>query len=39
VLHPFVLVDGAYAPRTPITGRGTAPSPWGDVEVDLTELP
>lgn len=39
VLHPFVLVDGVYAPRPPITAQGTAPAPWGDVEVDLTELP
>jgi Uma2 family endonuclease len=39
VLHPFVLQDGVYAPRNPITTTGTVPAPWGDIEVDLTQLP
>ncbi len=38
VLHPFSLEDGVYLAHPPITGTGAAPTPWGDVEVDVTSL-
>lgn len=37
-LHTFVLGDGVYVPGPVIDTRGTAPAPWGDVEIDLTVL-
>ena len=38
VLHPFVLTAGAYAAAPTVTSRGSAPSPWGEVLIDLAAL-
>lgn len=38
VLHTFVLDGSAYVPDVTITGHGSAPVPWGRVEVDLATL-
>lgn len=35
-LHPYVLRGGAYEAVAPVTGTGVAPTPWGEVAVDLT---
>lgn len=37
-LHTFSLVDGVYVPGPVIDTVGTAPAPWGNVEIDLTVL-
>lgn len=34
-LHPYELVDGVYVAHAVITGTGAAPSPWGEMVVEL----
>lgn len=38
VLYPFVLETDAYVPADAVTRRGVAPTPWGDVVVELGAL-
>lgn len=38
VLHPFVLAAGSYVGADAVTLRGPAPTPWGEIVVDLGAL-
>lgn len=38
VVHPFVLAGSTYRPLDLIAGSGRTPTPWGDIEIDVSPL-
>ena len=39
VLHAFALDGSSYASATTVSDRGPFPVPWGEIKVDLREIP
>ena len=37
-IHPFVLRGASWAAAAPVTGQGSLPVPWGELDIDLTAL-
>ena len=38
VIHPFRLEQGAWVAEEPVRTRGQAATPWGSVDIDLSDL-
>jgi len=38
VVHPFRLVGGTWLAEPEVRSSGTAPVPWGSIELDLSAL-